>query len=85
MHPLNSMLKMLKHQINFTSIIPLNFACILAYHLLLALFWLWLVACSCEWSRTKDELSAGESNYGVGRAPDATGEKRENFKGQISN
>lgn len=43
-HHLNSMLEKLKHQINFTSIIPLNFACVSSYHLLLALFCLCFVA-----------------------------------------
>jgi len=43
-----------------------------------------VVICSCEWPRTEYELSAEESNYGVGRCTWCNWGK-ENFKDQISN
>lgn len=56
------MLKTFKNQINFTSIIALNSAYVFFHHLLLALFWLLFVAVNEQGQ--KNEMSAGQSNYG---------------------
>lgn len=52
-HNFDSMLKIFKNQIKFTSIIPLNFAYIFFHYLLLALSWLLFVAVNDQGQKKK--------------------------------